>query len=89
MAQATAHPNQQLISSEDVEGTEVYDAAGNNIGAIDHLMIDEPSRPRCLRSDELRRLHGPRPQPPPRALGRLKDPDTALGGFRTTFRSNS
>jgi hypothetical protein len=32
MAQATTHPNHQLISSEDVEGTEVYDAGGNNIG---------------------------------------------------------
>ena len=28
MAQATVHPNHQLISSEDVEGTEVYDARG-------------------------------------------------------------
>ena len=43
MAQATAHPNHQLISSEDVEGTEVYDNAGKNIGEIDHLMIDKVS----------------------------------------------
>jgi len=43
MAQATAHPNHQLISSEDVKGTEVYENAGNTIGEIDHLMIDKTS----------------------------------------------
>jgi hypothetical protein len=43
MASATQHPNHQLISSEDVEGTEVYDAAGTNIGEVDHLMIDKVS----------------------------------------------
>jgi hypothetical protein len=42
MAQATAHPNHQLISSEDVKGTEVYENAGNNIGEIDHLMTIRP-----------------------------------------------
>src|SRR5438132_5295840 len=43
MATATAHPNHQLISSEDVEGTNVYDLKGNKIGEIDHLMIDKVS----------------------------------------------
>ena len=43
MASATQHPNHQLISSEDVEGTEVYDMAGKNIGEVDHLMIDKMS----------------------------------------------
>ena len=43
MASATQHPNHQLISSEDVEGTEVYDSAGKNIGEVDHLMIDKMS----------------------------------------------
>jgi hypothetical protein len=43
MARATAHPNHQLISSEDVEGTNVYDMAGTKIGEIDHLMIDKIS----------------------------------------------
>jgi hypothetical protein len=43
MAQATVHPNHQLISSEDVGGTEVYDPAGDNLGEIDHLMIDKTS----------------------------------------------
>jgi sporulation protein YlmC with PRC-barrel domain len=43
MATATVHPNHQLISSEDVEGTNVYDAKGKKIGEIDHLMIDKVS----------------------------------------------
>jgi hypothetical protein len=32
-----------LISSENVEGTAVYDSSGNKIGQIDHLMIDKVS----------------------------------------------
>jgi sporulation protein YlmC with PRC-barrel domain len=43
MARATAHPNHQLISSEDVEGTNVYGVDGKKIGEIDHLMIDKIS----------------------------------------------
>jgi len=43
MASSTAHPNHQLISSEDVEGTNVYDLKGKEIGEIDHLMIDKIS----------------------------------------------
>jgi hypothetical protein len=43
MASATAHPNHALISSEDVEGTNVYDMKGSKIGEIDHLMIDKVS----------------------------------------------
>jgi len=43
MAKATAHPNHQMISSEDVEGTQVYDAASKHIGAVDHLIIDKVS----------------------------------------------
>ena len=40
---STVHPNHQLISSEDVEGTNVYDMKGTKIGDIDHLMIDKVS----------------------------------------------
>ena len=43
MARATAHPNHRCISSEDVQGTDVYDMGGNNIGEIDHLIIDKMS----------------------------------------------
>jgi hypothetical protein len=43
MARATAHPNHELISSEDVQGTEVYGTGDEKIGEIDHLMIDKLS----------------------------------------------
>jgi PRC-barrel domain len=43
MASATTHPNHNLISSEDVEGTNVYDLKASKIGDIDHLMIDKLS----------------------------------------------
>lgn len=43
MAKATTHPNHSLISSEDVEGTNVYDMKGTKVGEIDHLMIDKVS----------------------------------------------
>lgn len=43
MADATVHPNHQLISSEDVEGTKVYSPNREQIGTIDHLMIDKVS----------------------------------------------
>jgi sporulation protein YlmC with PRC-barrel domain len=39
----TAQPEFNLISSEDVEGTTVYDPNGNEIGKVDHLMIDKIS----------------------------------------------
>lgn len=39
----TAHPNHALISSEDVEGTAVYNRNGEKIGEIDHLMINKVS----------------------------------------------
>jgi sporulation protein YlmC with PRC-barrel domain len=43
MGRATAHPDQSCISSEDVNGTEVYGQDGKNIGDIDHLIIDKVS----------------------------------------------
>ena len=43
MAQATAHPNRALISSEDVQGTEVYGMGDEAIGEIDHLLIEKVS----------------------------------------------
>jgi sporulation protein YlmC with PRC-barrel domain len=39
----TASPTFNLISSENVEGTNVYDQSGKKIGEIDHLMIDKAS----------------------------------------------
>ena len=39
----TAQPEFNMISREDVEGTTVYDSNGNEIGKVDHLMIDKIS----------------------------------------------
>lgn len=40
---ATAHPYNQLISSEDVQGTAVYGVGDSKVGDIDHLMIEKIS----------------------------------------------
>ena len=38
---STAHPDHRLISSEDVEGTDVYGIGDESIGKIDHLLIEK------------------------------------------------
>jgi hypothetical protein len=43
MAKATVHPDRRLISSEDVQGTEVYGTGDEAIGEIDHLLIEKVS----------------------------------------------
>jgi hypothetical protein len=43
MTKATAHPDRRLISSESVQGTDVYGPADKAIGEIDHLLIDKVS----------------------------------------------
>ena len=43
MAQATAHPDRRLISSEDVVGTDVYGRDDEVVGDIDHLLIEKVS----------------------------------------------
>ena len=43
MASATAHPDHNLISSEDVHETAVYGSGQDKVGEIDHLMIDKTS----------------------------------------------
>ena len=43
MARSTAHPNHQCVSSNDIDGTEVYGADGNHIGEVDHMIIDKVS----------------------------------------------
>jgi len=43
MATTTVHPNHQLISSEDVEGANVYGIDDRKVGEIDHLIIDKVS----------------------------------------------
>ena len=39
----TTHPDHSLISSEDIEGTDVDGTNEAKIGEIDHLMIDKAS----------------------------------------------
>ena len=39
----TASSNRNLVSSEDVQGTQVYSNDGTQIGEIDHLMIEKVS----------------------------------------------
>lgn len=39
----TQSPNGSLVSSSDVNGTEVYSPDGTNVGTVDHLMIDKES----------------------------------------------
>lgn len=36
-----AHPDHSIISSERVQGTDVYSTGGDKIGAVDHLMIEK------------------------------------------------
>ena len=36
-----AHPDHGLISTEQVEGTNVFNMQGEKVGEIDHLMIDK------------------------------------------------
>ena len=43
MTQATAHPDRRLISSEDVQGTDVYGIGDKAIGQLDHLLIEKIS----------------------------------------------
>jgi len=82
MASVTQHPNHQLISSEDVEGTNVYGPNKAKIGEIDHLMIDKVSGRVTYAVMSfggflgLGHSHYPVPWPT------LKY-DTALGGYRT------
>ena len=82
MASATQHPNHQLISSEDVEDTEVYDATGKNIGEVDHLMIDKASGRVAYAVISFGGFLGLGHSHYPVPWGALKY-DTSLGGFRT------
>ena len=82
MAKATAHPDRRLISSEDVEGTEVYGLGDEVVGEIDHLLIEKVSGRVAYAvmsfGGFLRLAHSHYPIP----WSSLKY-DTALGGYRT------
>ena len=84
MASATQHPNHSLISSEDVEGTDVYDSTGKNIGEVDHLMIDKLSGRVAYAVISFGGFLGLGHSHYPVPWGALKY-DTSLGGFRTSI----
>jgi len=84
MASATQHPNHSLISSEDVEGTEVYDASEKHIGEVDHLMIDKVSGRVGYAVISFGGFLGLGHSHYPVPWGALKY-DTSLGGFRTNI----
>ena len=84
MARATADPNRQLISSEDVHGTEVYGADRKHIGEIDHLMIDKDSGRMAYAVISFGGFMGLGHSHYPVPWGALTY-DTQLGGFRTNI----
>jgi len=82
MASATQHPNHQLISSEDVEGTNVYGAGDQKVGEIDHLMIDKVSGRVTYAVMSFGGFLGMGQDHHPIPWAALKY-DIALGGYRT------
>ncbi len=84
MATSTVHPNHQLISSEDVEGTEVYGLGREKVGEIDHLMIDKLSGRVIYAVMSFGGFLGLGHSHYPVPWGAIKY-DTSLGGFVTTI----
>ena len=80
----TAHPNHAFISSEDVEGTKVFDRKGTRIGEIDHLMIDKVSGRVAYAVMSFGGFLGLGHSHYPVPWGALTY-DTTLGGFRTNI----
>ncbi len=80
---ATAHPDRRLISSEDVEGTTVYDMKGKQIGSVDHLMIDKQSGRVAFAVLSFGGFLGLGHSHYPLPWGALTY-DTALDGYKTT-----
>jgi PRC-barrel domain len=82
MAQATAHPDRRLISSEDVQGTDVYGVGDEAIGNIDHLLIEKVSGRVAYAVMSFGGFLGLAHSHYPIPWSALKY-DTALGGYRT------
>jgi sporulation protein YlmC with PRC-barrel domain len=82
MARATAHPNHRCVSSEDVNGTEVYGTDGKNIGEIDHLIIDKVTGRVAYAVMSFGGFLGLGHSHYPIPWSALRY-DTSLGGFRT------
>lgn len=74
--------NASLVSSADVDGTEVYGRDGSHIGSIDHLMIDKQSGKVAYAVMGFGGFLGLGEDHHPIPWGRLNY-DTAKGGFVT------
>jgi hypothetical protein len=82
MTKSTIHPNHALISSEDVQGTEVYGPDDTSIGEIDHLMIEKVSGRVAYAVLSFGGFMGLAHSHYPVPWAALKY-DVALGGYRT------
>lgn len=82
MASVTVHPNRQWISSEDVQGTQVYGAGDKSVGEIDHLLIDKATGRVTYAVMSFGGILGMGHSHYPIPWAALKY-ETALGGFRT------
>jgi PRC-barrel domain len=82
LAQATAHADRSLISSEDVVGTDVYGVGDEAIGEVDHLLIEKVSGRVAYAVMSFGGFLGLAHSHYPIPWSALKY-DTALGGFRT------
>jgi hypothetical protein len=82
MAKATAHPDHRLISSEDVQGTLVYGVGDEEVGEIDHLLIEKVLGRAVYAVISFGGFLGLAHKHYPIPWSGLKY-DTALGGFRT------
>ena len=79
---ASAYPQANLISSDNVQGTNVYGVDNDSIGEIDHLMIDKPSGRVVYAVMSFGGFMGLGHSHYPVPWGALKY-DTSLGGYRT------
>jgi PRC-barrel domain len=87
MAKATAHPDRRLISSEDVQGTNVYGIGDEAIGEIDHLLIEKVSGRVAYAVMSFGGFLGLAHSHYPIPWSALKY-DTALQGYRTGITEN-
>jgi PRC-barrel domain len=77
-----ARTDMTMISSDNVQGTEVYGANNDAIGQIDHLMIDKPSGKVTYAVMSFGGFMGMGNSHYPVPWGALRY-DQELGGFRT------
>jgi sporulation protein YlmC with PRC-barrel domain len=78
----TTQSQEHLISSERVQGTNVYSANGDSVGSIDHVMIDKQSGQVAYAVMTFGGFLGLGESYYPVPWNTLKY-DTSLGGYRT------